>query len=136
MTLGDVQISLRDSVVVAELTGEVDLSNTRGIEESILLTTPNHATLAVLDLGQLDYLDSAGIQLIYQLREKLKVRGQQLRVVIPTDSPASDALRLAGVLDHLETFDSLIEALTDLPHDTDATVLGETDVVPENRVET
>jgi anti-anti-sigma factor len=111
MTLGDVQLELRDSVLIARLTGEVDLSNARGIEEAIAIATPNHTMSVVVDLSQLDYLDSAGIQLLYRLREQLHVRGQDLRLVLPTDSPAADALKLAGVIEQLRASDTLQEAL-------------------------
>lgn len=111
MTLGDVQLELQDSVLVARLTGEVDLSNARGIEEAIALATPNHTTSVVIDLSGLDYFDSAGIQLLYRLREQLRVRGQGLRLVLPADSPASDALRLAGVIDQLNALETLPDAL-------------------------
>ena len=111
MTLGDVELELQDSVLVARLTGEVDLSNARGIEEAIALATPNHTTSVVIDLSGLDYFDSAGIQLLYRLREQLRVRGQGLRLVLPADSPASDALRLAGVIDQLSASETLQDAL-------------------------
>jgi anti-anti-sigma factor len=111
VSLGDVEIELQDSVLVARLTGEVDLSNVRGIEDAIAAATPNHVMRVVVDLGPLDYLDSAGIQLLYRLREHLQVRGQELRLVIAEDSPAADALRLAGVMDQLTISGTLREAL-------------------------
>jgi anti-sigma B factor antagonist len=111
VTLGDVQTSLHDSAVVARLTGEIDMSNAAGIEEAIALGTPNHVMTVIVDLSELDYLDSAGIQLLYQLREQLQVRGQSLRLVIAADSPAADALRLAGVMDELDVSPTLQEAL-------------------------
>lgn len=111
MTLGDVQVELQDSVLVARLTGEVDLSNARGIEEAIALATPNHTASVIVDLSGLEYFDSAGIQLLYRLREQLRVRGQELRLVLPAGSPAFDALRLAGVMDQLATSDTLRDAL-------------------------
>jgi anti-anti-sigma factor len=111
VTLGDVQLELQDSVLVARLTGEVDLSNARGIEDAIAVATPNDAVSVVVDLSQLGYLDSAGIQLLYRLREHLQVRGQDLRLVLPAGSPAADALKLAGVIDQLRSSDTLAEAL-------------------------
>lgn len=100
--------------LVASVTGEVDLSNSDNIRAAITESTANHCLVVVLDLSDVDYLDSSGIQLIYQLREDLRARGQTLRVVVPAGSPATDALRLAGVADHLETIDSTEEALRDL----------------------
>ena len=110
MNLADAQIHQVDSLLIARLTGEVDLSNARAIEEAILVATPNQATTVVLDLGQLEYLDSAGIQLVYRLAEQLHVRGQGLRLVVPDQSAAAGALTLAGVRSHLDTFPTLDEA--------------------------
>jgi anti-anti-sigma factor len=111
VTLGDVLLELQGSVLVARLTGEVDLSNARGIEEAIAVATPNNAAAVIVDLSGLDYLDSAGIQLLYQLREHLQARGQELTLVLPADSAAADALRLAGVIDQLGVADTLEQAL-------------------------
>jgi anti-anti-sigma factor len=111
--LGDVQFSDHEQVVVARLTGEIDLSNADGIEGAIAEATPNHVLALILDVSALDYLDSAGIHLIYRLREKLRARGQTLRLVIPPDSPANDALRLAGVSRNVETVETLDAAMAE-----------------------
>src|SRR5579884_3742003 len=110
MNLGDVEVRVEDSVLIARLTGEVDLSNATSIEDAIASATPNHATAIILDLTDLTYIDSAGIGLVYRLRERLQVRGQDLKLVIPADSPAADALRLAGVAPHLQIMATLHEA--------------------------
>lgn len=111
MNLGDVEVRLEGANVVARVTGEVDLSNADGIEQAVIVATPHQAELIVLDLTRVDYLDSAGIHLVYRLREKLQSRGQQLRLIIGADSPAADALKLAGVMDHLEIRRSVEAAL-------------------------
>ena len=117
MKLADVQFSDQERVVVARLSGEVDLSNAEAIENAIVEATPNHALALILDVSQLDYLDSAGIHLIYKLREKLRARGQTLRLVIPPDSPANDALRLAGVPRNIDTAESLEAAMAEFSPD-------------------
>jgi anti-sigma B factor antagonist len=101
-------------VVIARLTGEIDLSNAVSIEMAIVESTPNHAVALILDVSAVDYFDSAGIHLVYKLREKLRARGQTLRLVIPADSPASDALRLAGVSHNVETAEAVEPALAQL----------------------
>ena len=111
MNLGDVQLSLEGDVVIARLTGEIDLSNAGGIEQAIVVATPNQAQLILLDLSDVDYMDSAGIHLIYRLREKVQSRGQNLTLILSATSPAGDTLRLAGVMDHLDIRDSLDSAL-------------------------
>ena len=112
--LADVQFDIRGRVLVSTVTGEVDLSNATQICDAIGEATPNSALGVVLDLSQVDYLDSAGIHLIYRLRQNLRARGQQLMLVIPADSPVQDSLRLAGVTQHLPIAPSVDEALVAL----------------------
>jgi anti-anti-sigma factor len=109
--LADVQFDERDQVVVSTVTGEVDLSNARQICDAVGEATPNTAVGVVLDLSRVDYLDSAGIHLIYRLRENLRARGQKLMLAIPADSPVQDSLRLAGVTQHLPIAASVDAAL-------------------------
>lgn len=111
MRLGDVTFSDQDGVQVAQLSGEVDLSNSDSIGNAIAETMPNHMLGLILDLTQLRYLDSAGIHLIYRLRERLRARGQSLALVVPTGSPSNDALRLAGVTLHVPISQTLQGAL-------------------------
>jgi anti-anti-sigma factor len=111
MRLGDVTFKDQDGIQVAQLTGEVDLSNSDSIGDAIAETTPNHMLGLILDLTQLGYLDSAGIHLIYRLRERLRARGQSLGLVVPAGSPSNDALRLAGVTLHVPISQTLQGAL-------------------------
>jgi anti-anti-sigma factor len=111
MNLGDVQISLEGGVVLVHVSGEIDLSNAAGIEQAIVVATPNHAELVLLDLSRVDYLDSAGIHLVYRLREKIHGRGQGLKLVMEDRSSAADALELAGVMEHFEIRTSVEAAL-------------------------
>jgi anti-sigma B factor antagonist len=111
LRLSDVQFSRHGHVVVAHLAGEIDLSNADDIGGAIVLEVPHESAALVLDLSAVDYVDSAGIRLIYQLRQKLRARGQALRIVIPADSPTNDALRLAGVADSIHTLETVDDAL-------------------------
>ena len=111
MRIGDVTFSDHDGVQVAQLTGEVDLSNSDSIGDAIAETMPNQMLGLILDLTQLGYLDSAGIHLIYRLRERLRARGQSLGLVVPASSPSNDALRLAGVSLHVPISETLQDAL-------------------------
>jgi anti-sigma B factor antagonist len=115
--LADIQFSEHERVVVARLSGEIDLSNAQSVESAIVEAMPNHALALILDVSALDYLDSAGIHLIYKLREKLRARGQSLRLVIPPDSPANDALRLAGVSRNVDTAQTLEAAMAEFAAD-------------------
>lgn len=114
MKLADLEFDTRGTTTVARITGEVDLSNVATIRDALTQGVPNHALALVLDLSPITYLDSAGIQLVYRLREDLRVRGQNLVLVIPPVSAANAALRLAGVEHHITTAPTCEEALAGL----------------------
>jgi anti-anti-sigma factor len=114
MRLADVEFSTRDRALVAYVTGEIDLSNSNELAGVLADATANHLLALVLNLSEVDYLDSAGIQLIYRLRESLRSRGQALRLVIPGNSPAHDALRLAGLVPRIDICETVDEAVRDL----------------------
>jgi|SRR6476646_6200284 len=96
MNLGDVQITLVQRALVARLTGEIDMSNAEEMGATVIGATPNEAHGVVLDLSAVDYLDSAGIYVIYGMRASLQARGQSMILVMPEESPVYDALRLSG----------------------------------------
>ena|SRR5436305_15186534 len=114
MMLADVQFDDGDSAVVARVRGEIDLSNAESVSRAIDETVPNHALAVVLDLSQVRYLDSAGIHLIYKLRERLRSRGQVLGLVDPDGCPAREALRLSGVEHHVRMIGTVDQALREL----------------------
>jgi anti-anti-sigma factor len=81
-------------VVVARLTGEIDLSNARQMGEELASGVPNTALGLVIDLTATSYLDSSGVHLIFDLAERLRQRQQQLRVVVPEGAPIRRVLRI------------------------------------------
>ena len=114
MSLGDVHITLAPNALVARLTGEVDMSNAEEMGATVIGATPNEVEGVVLDLSALDYLDSAGIYVIYGMRSSLQARGQALILVIPERSPVHDALRLSGAERPGEMALSVADALRSL----------------------
>ncbi len=111
MRLADIEFSTHGKTLVARVSGEIDLSNAVQLGGVLTDATGNELLALVLDLGAVDYLDSAGIQLIYRLEGRLRGRGQTLRLVIPDGSPVRYALQLAGLTSHVEMLESVDEAL-------------------------
>jgi anti-sigma B factor antagonist len=97
MTVADVQITYASAAVVAHVVGEVDMSNAEDLGAAVIAATSSETQGVVLDLSRVDYLDSAGIYVIHEMRASLHARGQRLVLVIPPRSPVHDTLRLAGV---------------------------------------
>ncbi len=114
MRLAELEHAREDEIVVARIRGEVDMSNAEELRYELTRVTPNQALALVLDLTEVEYLDSAGIHLVYRLREDLSMRGQGFRLVIPSDSPVIDTLRLAGLTlgaDAMPTLEAARESL-------------------------
>jgi stage II sporulation protein AA (anti-sigma F factor antagonist) len=111
MNLADLHITRRDGVIVVSVTGEIDASNAGDLRAAVIDATPNDALGVVLDLSEVNYIDSAGIHLLYRLGDSLRARGQTLRIVIPPESAASDTLRLAGVKRHVDVVAELDEGV-------------------------
>jgi anti-anti-sigma factor len=84
-------------VSVGTVSGEVDLANAGGIGRQILAAVPNTALGLVLDLSGVEYLDSAGVNLLFVLAERLEVRQQRLEAVVPAASHLRAVLRIAQV---------------------------------------
>jgi anti-anti-sigma factor len=95
--LADVSFETLEGVVVARLQGEVDMSNAAELGAAITARVPSEARALVLDLGGVGYVDSAGIHVFFELRERLTRRGQDIRVALADDSPVATALEYAGV---------------------------------------
>jgi anti-anti-sigma factor len=105
------QLSLDEGLLTVRLSGEVDSSNAAELRTAITEAMPNDAYGVVLDLTPVDYLDSAGIHLLFRLREGLRSRSQGLRLVVPPGSVVTDALRLAGVQGTIEFDNTVAQAL-------------------------
>lgn len=97
MQLAELRIDADGRVLTASLGGEIDMSNAAEIGTSISRRVANEAFGLVLDLSAVTYLDSAAIQVIFELHERLATRGQQLWLVLPPGARTADALTLAGV---------------------------------------
>ena len=107
----DIRLEMAGGYVTAEIGGEIDMANVESLRTALLRGLSNDARGALIDFSRTEYIDSAGINLIFQLRDRLRTRGQELRLVIPADSPIADALRYAGVLEALHISESRAEAL-------------------------
>jgi anti-sigma B factor antagonist len=95
--LADIEVERRDSAVVARLSGEVDMTNASFVRDELLGAVPNDVLTLVVDLGGCRYLDSAAIEVVFDLSRRLGRRRQELRLVVPESSPLGRVLTLTDV---------------------------------------
>ncbi len=105
----NVTIAADDGVVVASLSGEIDLSNAADITDALLGGVPNEALGLVIDLSEVSYIDSAGVRMLAELDHRLGWRAQALRVVAPEESRSRRVLEIAG-LERVLSLDTTVEA--------------------------
>lgn len=79
---------------VVDVVGELDLSNSQELADAVARDVPDEVTLVVLDLSGTTYVDSATIATLFRLSARLRDRRQELRLVVPTDSPIRAVLEL------------------------------------------
>ena len=97
MTSAEVAIERQGGAVIAHLSGEVDMTNAARVREELMVSVPNDALSLVIDLDGCRYLDSAAIEVVFDLARRLGRRRQELKLVLPQGSPLSRVLMLTEV---------------------------------------
>jgi anti-sigma B factor antagonist len=109
----EIVLERREDSVVARLGGEIDMSNASYVREQLLASMPNDAHTLALDIAACRYLDSAAIEVLFDLSRRLSRRRQELRLVMPPDSPLRRVIELTEVHSAAPVFHSLDAALAE-----------------------
>jgi anti-anti-sigma factor len=95
--LAKLRIRERGPIVLASVEGEVDVSNTPKLTSELTNAVANSSTALLLDLSELEFLDSSGVHMLYELAERLATRQQRYAVVMPPRRPPRRVVELSGV---------------------------------------
>ena len=79
------------------LFGEIDMANADDVEQQILGAIDNQLTAVTIDLSGLEYIDSAGIRVLFTLANRLAILQIALRLVVPERSPVRRVIDLSGM---------------------------------------
>jgi anti-anti-sigma factor len=85
-----------ERVPVVRVSGQIDMSNAEALTNAILDVVTNRSAGIVVDLSAVEYMDSAGVNMLAELQRRLGWRGQQLAAVATPDSRPWQVLSLAG----------------------------------------
>jgi len=88
------EIEQRDEVVIARLTGELDISVADSKGRKIAEAVPSSARGVVVDMAQLEFMDSSGVSMLFGLARQVGSHRQQLVVVAPTGRPVARVLQI------------------------------------------
>ena len=95
--LATLRVRERGALVMATVEGEIDLSNAASLLDELTAAVPNTARGLIVDLLALEFLDSSGIHMLYDLAERLATRQQDFAVVLEPDAPPRRAIEVSGV---------------------------------------
>jgi anti-sigma B factor antagonist len=109
--LASVSVERCGEIQLVRLAGEVDISNASKLEADISEAVPNGTIGLVLDLSDTQYLDSAGIHMLFELRQRLAGRRQSFAAVVPAEALIRHALVVAEVDQVLDIQETVVEAL-------------------------
>jgi anti-anti-sigma factor len=112
-TPAEIVLDRRGGSIVARLNGEVDMSNAPYVRDQLLASMPNDALALVLDITACRYLDSAAIEVLFDVSRRLARRRQELRLVMPPDSPLQRVIELTEVHTAAPVYESLEKAVTE-----------------------
>jgi anti-anti-sigma factor len=111
--LVELEIEERGEVVIARVTGELDIAGASGLGERIDGAVPSSARALVVDFSELDFIDSSGIAMLFGLARKLGSRRQQLRVVARSGRPVARVLGIVEFNRAAPVHETLDEALAE-----------------------
>jgi len=109
----EIVLDRRNGSIVARLSGDVDMSNAPYVRDQLLAAIPNDALALVLDITACRYLDSAAIEVLFEVSRRLGRRRQEVRLVMPPDSPLRRVIELTEVHTAAPVYDSLEAALSE-----------------------
>lgn len=98
----------------AAIEGEIDASNTDDIAARLRSLVTNHSKSLVVALVATTYIDSAGINALFQLGAELDERQQELHLVIASSSPIARMVAIVGLDVAVPTHSSREAALAQL----------------------
>jgi anti-anti-sigma factor len=97
MTVATVRTNDEGGSVRITVSGEVDLANAATVENEILAAVPHHPSPVSVDLADLDYMDSVGVRILFDLAARLQELGSVLTLLVPLDSPMRQLVEISGL---------------------------------------
>jgi anti-anti-sigma factor len=97
-----VETAVQPDRIVLKLYGELDLAGTPQLEDALKEIESESRSLLVLDVEDLQFIDSAGLRTILAANQSWTERGRGFAMT-PGSPQVQRLLTVAGVREHLET---------------------------------
>lgn len=92
------------------VSGELDLASSPALQEELDRVASSDARLLIIDLRQLDFMDSTGLSVLVRAHQRAEEQGRRLAMVNGPQQ-VQRLLSLTGVVDRLTVVDSPEELL-------------------------
>jgi anti-anti-sigma factor len=83
VTVPGIQVERDHGISVVRLSGEVDVSGAPALRRSLRRAVDNRDVGLVIDLTEATYLDSAGVNILFELAEAMGRRQLAIALVVP-----------------------------------------------------
>ena len=110
----ELAIEDRDGIVIAQVSGELDIASAPTTGDEIASAVPTSARGVVVDFSELEFIDSSGVAMLFSLARRVNGRRQQLRVVAPDGGPVCRVLDIVEFERAAPVVNDLEAALSDL----------------------
>jgi anti-sigma B factor antagonist len=110
-----VPVRVVDGVIVAELSGDLDLASAPDLREQLLGLLRPGASRLVLDLSRVAFCDASGLAVLVGASHRARVLGGFLRLAA-VSPPTTRVLQLTGLHRHLSIYPT-VHAATVAPSD-------------------
>jgi anti-sigma B factor antagonist len=106
------RLEVRDeeAATVIAISGELDLASSPALQEELDRAQAAHARLLIIDLRQLDFMDSTGLSVLVRAHQLADEQGRRLAMV-KGPQQVQRLLSLTGVADRLTLVDTPEELL-------------------------
>ena len=107
------RLEVRDEgrATVISLSGELDLASSPALQEELERAAAAETPMLIIDLRELDFMDSTGLSVLVRAHQRIEERGRQLAMVRGPQQ-VQRLLSLTGVADRLTLVDSPEELLS------------------------
>jgi anti-sigma B factor antagonist len=105
-----VEVRAEDHATVITVSGELDLASSPALEEELERVAQSDAEVVVVDLRELEFMDSTGLSVLVRAHQRAAEQGRRLGLVNGSQQ-VQRLLRLTGVSERLTLADTPEELL-------------------------
>jgi anti-sigma B factor antagonist len=105
-----VEVRAADDATVISVSGELDLASSPALEEELERVAQSDAEVVIVDLRELEFMDSTGLSVLVRAHQRAEQQGRRLGLVNGSQQ-VQRLLSLTGVAERLTLADTPEELL-------------------------